>query len=615
MNVMEQSRGKYSTAQSPSGIPSPTYGMPSSGAHSPERRLGSLPRSSSFHNRPRSGSHHGMVEPAYRPTALENNEQKQRLWELMATYLSRDVKDIQQYICNHIEYTLARTRYNLDKFAIYQATSLSVRDRLIESWNDTQQWFTQNKVKRVYYMSLEFLMGRSLANSLFNLDLTDEYKQALADFGRSLEEIYEEENDAALGNGGLGRLAACFLDSMATLNLPAWGYGIRYNYGMFSQKIVDGFQVEHPDYWLTFGNPWEIERLDVFYPVYFGGSVQHFADDSGNWRVRWEGAESVFAVAYDTPIPGYDTWNTLNMRLWSSKPSREFDLDSFNAGDYINAIEARRKSEGISHVLYPNDNTYAGKELRLRQQYFFSSATLQDILRRFKKSRLPLTEMHTQVAIQLNDTHPSISIPELMRLLLDCEFLCWEEAWSTVTKVFAFTNHTVLPEALERWPVPLMESLLPRHMQIIYEINHRFLQDVEAHFPDEPDRLARMSIIEEGHTKHVRMAYLALVGSHAVNGVAEIHSDILRTRVFKDFYDIFPEKFNNVTNGVTPRRWMALANPIYSEMLSTWLDTEDWLIDMSKLRELEDYSQDSELHHQFWTMRRDNKVGTTGVAG
>ena len=405
---------------------------------------------------------------------------------------------IQESIVNHVEYTLARTRQGFDDFECYQATSLSLRDRLIELWNDTQTYFKEQDPKRVYYLSMEFLMGRSLLNTLYNLGIKDAYTEALSELGYSLEKIAELERDAALGNGGLGRLAACFLDSMATLNLPAWGYGIRYTYGMFRQTIVNGFQHEQPDYWLTFGNPWEIERYIVSYPVKFYGHVSVHQED-GRQAFRWNAGEQVTAVAYDNPIPGFATRNCINLRLWAAKPSREFDLEAFNTGDYVQAILAKQRAETLSSVLYPDDRTSEGKELRLKQQHFFVSATLQDVVRRY-------AEVHgngswdllpEKVAFQLNDTHPSIAVPELMRLLMDDHGLGWTKAWELCTKVFAFTNHTVLPEALEKWPVSLMEKVLPRHMQIVYDINWRFLQEVRAKYGDDWARIGRMSIIEE----------------------------------------------------------------------------------------------------------------------
>lgn len=373
---------------------------------------------------------------------------------LQCTALQSDVPSLQKSIVRHVTTTLARTHFNMDHFAGYQATAHSVRDRLIAAWNTTQQHHTRMDQKRVYYLSLEFLMGRSLSNAVLNMDLKDKYGEALKGLGMELEKITEQEVDAALGNGGLGRLAACFMDSLATLDYPAWGYGLRYTYGIFQQQIVNGQQVEFPDYWLNFGNPWEVPRLDVVYEVRFYGECRKPG--------VWQGGEKVEAVAYDVPIPGYGTRNTINIRLWSSKPKKKFDLQSFNEGNYQKSVEEQQRAENITSVLYPNDNTMAGKELRLKQQYFFVCATLQDIIRRFKKTSRPWADFPNQVAIQLNDTHPSLGIPELMRLLVDGERIGWDEAWDIVTRVYSFTNHTVLPEAMEKWPVSLMTNLLPR---------------------------------------------------------------------------------------------------------------------------------------------------------
>eukprot|EP00190_Bangiopsis_sp_CCMP1999_P005735 CAMPEP_0198725658 /NCGR_PEP_ID=MMETSP1475-20131203/2918_1 /TAXON_ID= ORGANISM="Unidentified sp., Strain CCMP1999" /NCGR_SAMPLE_ID=MMETSP1475 /ASSEMBLY_ACC=CAM_ASM_001111 /LENGTH=873 /DNA_ID=CAMNT_0044487465 /DNA_START=98 /DNA_END=2719 /DNA_ORIENTATION=- len=533
----------------------------------------------------------------------DGSEKEKMLYNLMTQYLARDVPSIQRQIVNHVEYTLARTRYNFDYLHAYQATAISVRDRLIESWNDTQQFFTEKDVKRVYYLSMEFLMGRYLNNALLNMGVSNQFQGALRGLGFDIDEVCDHERDPGLGNGGLGRLAACFMDSLATLNYPAWGYGIRYKYGMFEQRISkDGYQIEIPDYWLTYGNPWEIERLDVSYPVKFYGEVRHNGD-----RYEWTGCDVVRAVAYDSPIPGYDTYNTLNLRLWAAVPATEFDLDSFSRGDYYAAVAQKEAAEKISSVLYPNDNTEVGKELRLKQQHFFVSATLQDVIRRFKKKNRPLTELHTKVAIQLNDTHPTIGIAELMRLLMDTEGMGWSAAWSTTTKVFSYTNHTVLPEALEKWSVSLMERLLPRHMQIIYEINRRHLESIAQKFPGDGDKLTRMSIIEEGYTKMVRMAVLAVVGSHKVNGVAAIHSGLVKSRLFPDFNKEDPNKFLNMTNGVTPRRWMQNANPALSEVISRWLETDEWVTNYDLCRGLEQFVENADMQREFREAKLANK--------
>jgi starch phosphorylase len=416
-----------------------------------------------------------------------------------------------------------------------------------------------------------------------------------------------QESDAALGNGGLGRLAACFLDSLATMNYPAWGYGIRYTYGMFHQEIKDGYQVEFPDYWLTYGNPWEIERLDVQYPVRFYGHVVEKTDARGNVRYGWEGGETIMAVAYDMPIPGYNTYNTINLRLWSSKPSKEFDLFHFNQGDYFRAIEEKQRSETITSVLYPNDNTSVGKELRLKQQFFFVSASLRDILKRFKALGHPLTNLPDKISIQLNDTHPTLSIVEMMRLLLDEEGLDWETAWSISNRVHSYTNHTVLPEALEHWKISLMENLLPRHMKLVYDINFRFLKEVEKKWPGDVEKLARLSLIQEGPEKAVRMAHLAIIGSHKVNGVAELHSELLKSKVFPDFFELYPGKFLNVTNGVTPRRWLHQANPGLSSLITQALKTDDWKSNLGLVKGLEKFADDEKFQRKWLSVKRKNK--------
>ncbi|CAI5534681.1 unnamed protein product, partial [Closterium sp. Naga37s-1] len=488
-----------------------------------------------------------------------------------------------------------------------KATAYSVRDRLIESWNDTQQYFKDQDSKRVYYLSMEFLMGRSLLNSIFNLGMKDQYVEALGQLGYKLEVLAEQERDAALGNGGLGRLAACVLDSMATLNYPGWGYGIRYQYGMFRQTLQDGFQHEQPDYWLTFGNPWEIERVFVTYPVRFYGTVESYTE-AGHPRKRWVEGETVEAVAYDNPIPGYHTNNTINLRLWGAKPSGEFDLQSFNTGDYVNAILSKQKAEAISSVLYPDDRTYQGKELRLKQQHFFVSATMQDVVRRYKEEHTTFDEFKDKVALQLNDTHPVLALVELMRLLVDEEGLEWGYAWNITSHTFSYTNHTVLPEALEKWPVEILEALLPRHLEIMYEINHNFIVDLKKRIGNDYDRLSRMSIIEEGAHKSIRMATLAVVTCHTINGVSQIHTDLIQNTLFKDFYDIWPHKFQNKTNGVTQRRWLAFCNPGLAGILTQWLGTESWITNLDLVAGLKEHVDDPLLQTQWMQVRRQNKA-------
>jgi len=541
-------------------------------------------------------------------TAATKDEQKAAvLWALLASYLPEDVKSIEKFFVHHVEYSLARGRGNLTKFGAARALSLSVRDRLIERYKDTQLYFKDKGVKRVAYLSLEYLLGRLLQNSIVNLGLEDNFSQAMKNLGYVLEDLYEQENDPGLGNGGLGRLAACFLDSLATLDLPAWGYGLRYKYGMFYQEIKNGCQVEIPDYWLSHGNPWEIERFDIQYPVHFFGHIKEETDLDGNVKVVWTPGEKVLAVAFDTPIPGYETYNTLNIRLWSAQPSKEFDLDFFNKGDFFKSIEAKQSSEQITSVLYPNDNTYSGKVLRLKQQYFLVSATIQDLLRRFKESGKKWRELPTMIAIQLNDTHPTLAVCELIRLLMDQENLKWAEVWEIVTNTFAYTNHTVLPEALEKWSVELIEQLLPRHMRIIYDINHHFLVEVGKKWPGDVDKLRRVSVIEEGSPRMVRMANLAIIASHAVNGVAEIHSMLLQQDVFPDFVELWPQKFTNVTNGVTPRRWIHQANPQLSLLLSGWLRTNNWISNLDLIANLRMFVDNSTFQKQWIIMKQSNK--------
>jgi len=531
------------------------------------------------------------------------------LWKEFETPEPAEISAIQRSFLRHVTKTFARTAFNMDNFGSYQGTAYSIRDRLIDRWNITQQHHTREDPKRIYYLSLEFLLGRSLDNSLLSLGVKDIYKKALDELGFRLEDLIGEEVDAALGNGGLGRLAACYMDSLATLDYPAWGYGIRYNYGIFKQLIVDGYQTEFPDYWLNFGNPWEIERLDVSYEVRFRGYVNKVTEEDGTISYVWEGGEKVVAVAYDVPIPGYGTMNTINIRLWSAKPAREFDFTMFNEGNYEKAVEEQKSAENITSVLYPNDNHMVGKILRLKQQYFFVCATLQDAIRRFKKTNRPWSDFPYQVSIQLNDTHPTLGIPELQRILIDEEGLSWDDAWDIVTKTFSFTNHTVLPEALERWAVPLIQDLLPRHMMIIFDINLFFLQKVEKKFPGDRDRLRRMSIIEEGHPQNVRMAFLAIVGSHTVNGVAELHSNLIKNVIFADFVEYYEgNKFTNVTNGITPRRWLHQCNPALSDFISSKLGGDGWVRDLEQLKKLKQYADDPEVQKKWMAIKRQNKV-------
>ncbi|KAL1883433.1 Non-essential glycogen phosphorylase [Paecilomyces lecythidis] len=518
-------------------------------------------------------------------------------------------EDFEKELVRHVETTLARSLFNCDELAAYSGTALAFRDRLIIEWNKTQQRQTFADKKRVYYLSLEFLMGRALDNAMLNVGQKDVAKEGLGELGFRIEDVISQEHDAALGNGGLGRLAACLLDSMATLNYPAWGYGLRYRYGIFKQEIVNGYQVEVPDYWLDF-NPWEFPRHDITVDVQFYGSVRRYQDDDGRFINEWDGGEIVQAVAYDVPIPGYGTSTTNNLRLWSSKASSgEFDFQKFNSGEYESAVADQQRAETISAVLYPNDNLDRGKELRLKQQYFWCAASLYDIVRRFKKTKRAWSEFPDQVAIQLNDTHPTLAIVELQRLLIDVEGLDWDQAWHIVVSTFGYTNHTVLPEAHEKWSVPLFQNLLPRHLQIIYDINLFFLQSVEKKFSTDRDLLARVSVIEESHPKMVRMAHLAIIGSHKVNGVAELHSDLIKTTVFKDFVEIYgPDKFTNVTNGITPRRWLHQANPRLSDLIAAKLGGYDFLKDLTLLDGLEAHADDKAFKSDWAAVKYANKV-------
>ncbi|KAF7852464.1 uncharacterized protein EAF02_012202 [Botrytis sinoallii] len=547
-------------------------------------------------------------------------EPQREAWKKYTAKGFETKEDFEKEVVRHVETTLARSMFNCDETAAYAAASLAFRDKLITAWNRTQQRQTFADGKRVYYLSLEFLMGRALDNAMLNVGLKNVAKEGLSDLGFRIEDIINQEHDAALGNGGLGRLAACFLDSLASLSYPAWGYGLRYRYGIFKQEIVDGYQVEVPDYWLDF-NPWEFPRHDIVvdklfrvelmvFRSNFYGHVRKYQDEQGVSKTVWEGGEIVKAVAYDVPIPGYDTPATNNLRLWSSKAaSGEFDFQKFNSGDYESSVADQQRAETISAVLYPNDNLERGKELRLKQQYFWVAASLYDIVRRFKKSKRAWKEFPEQVAIQLNDTHPTLAVVELQRVLVDLEGLEWDEAWGIVTKTFGYTNHTVLPEALEKWSVPLFQNLLPRHLQIIYEINLFFLQTVERKFPGERDLLGRVSIIEESQPKMVRMAFLAIVGSHKVNGVAELHSDLIKTTIFKDFVKIFwPDKFTNVTNGITPRRWLHQANPRLSELIASKLGGYEFLKDLTLLSKLEAFADDKTFKKEWQEIKYANKV-------
>lgn len=510
-------------------------------------------------------------------------------------------------VVKRLLYTLSKDKYAATARDYFLSTAYAVKDHLVARWTKTQQEYYHQDAKRVYYLSMEFLMGRTLGNNLINLGLYDECAESLAEAGLNLEDLCELEADAGLGNGGLGRLAAGFLDSMATLQLPAYGYGIRYEYGIFFQRIRDGYQVETPDNWLRYPNPWEIARPEFLYPVNFYGRVHQYLARNGEIHYEWIDAERVMAMAYDTPIPGYGN-NTVNtLRLWSSKSSRDFSLEDFNRGDYRQAVEHKSESETISKVLYPEDSTLQGKELRLKQEYFFVSATLQDILRRYDKEHESIMQLPEKVAIQLNDTHPTLAIVDLMRILVDERRIPWEKAWDITTRVFAYTNHTVLPEALEKWHVEMVKHVLPRHLQIIYEINRRFLDDVWVHYPGDYGRLRRMSLVEESPKKQVRMANLCVAGSHSVNGVSELHTEIIKNQYFKDFHEFMPGKFNSKTNGITQRRWLVLANRRLTDLIRDYIGAE-FVTDLYQLQQLIPLVDDPEFQEKWRAVKHQNKV-------
>jgi starch phosphorylase len=488
----------------------------------------------------------------------------------------------------------------------YLALAYVVRDRLLRRWVSTAAEYTKRGSRTVAYLSAEFLTGPHLDNNLVNLGIRDEVHGAMAGLGLDLDVLVAQEAEPGLGNGGLGRLAACFLDSLATLEIPTLGYGIRYEFGIFDQAIVDGWQVERTDKWLRFGNPWEIMRPEWAVPVRFGGRTERYADEAGRTRVRWLPDRSVIAVPYDTPILGFRTHTANTLRLWRAEAPESFDFAVFNRGDYYGAVAGKVVSENITKVLYPNDEPAQGKELRLEQQYFFVSASLQDMLRIMRGQKIPLARFHEKFAVQLNDTHPAIAVPELMRLLVDDHGLGWDEAWDITRRTFAYTNHTLLPEALERWPIGLIGRLLPRHLEIILEINARFLDEVRLHSLGDGDRVARMSLVDERGERYVRMAHLAVVGSHAVNGVAALHTRLLCDDLLRDFHALWPGRFGNKTNGVTPRRWLALANPGLSALLTEAVG-EGWEKDLDRLRELEPLAGDAGLQERWRAIRRANK--------
>ncbi len=523
--------------------------------------------------------------------------------------LQTDETGFKRSIATKLAYSLGKDPDNATRYDWYSALCLVLRDRLVSRWHDTQKRIRNQGSRKVYYLSLEFLMGRGMTNAAVNLDLDQRLRDMIMEVGDTLEDVARLEGDAGLGNGGLGRLAACFLDSMATLDLAGFGYGIRYNYGLFRQEIgADGAQIEHPNNWLKFRNLWEIKREDIRYPIPMGGHWVAFRDESGEVREEWRGAEIVEAVAYDTPIPGNNAHTVNHLRLWGARNGEEIDLSRFNSGDFTGALEAKNLAESISYVLYPDDTSEAGKLLRIKQEYFFVSASLQDILHEHLESGYGLDQLPEKICIQLNDTHPALAIPELMRLLVDVNGLDWDAAWEITRNTFNYTNHTLLPEALETWPVTMLERVVPRHLDIIYRINRHFLDEVNARYPGDHERRRRMSIIDEAahDGRRVRMAWLATIGSVKVNGVAELHSKLVRETIFRDFDEFYPGKFVNVTNGVTPRRWLKVANPGLAGLINSRIG-RDWENDLNRLRDLEAFLDDDEFLGEYAAVKQANK--------
>ena len=519
-----------------------------------------------------------------------------------------DSASIAKGFADHLKYDEDADVFHTTQEGRYEALAKTIRDRIVHQWNYSRLTQRQKKAKRVHYLSLEFLMGRAMTNNINNMGMMDEVTKALKDLGYTYEELASVEPDAGLGNGGLGRLAACFLDSMATLEIPAYGYGIRYNYGIFRQLIANGYQFEQPDNWLRFGNPWEIPRSDVRYIVKFGGRVQCIRE-KGKDSYKWVDADQVIGMAYDMPIIGYGGKTVNTLRLWSAKAVEDFNFQNFNDGDYTQAVRDKMLAENISQVLYPNDTQYSGKVLRLKQQYFFVACSLADIVRRFRRLKLSFNYFPDYTAIQLNDTHPAIAVAELMRILVDEEDISWDSAWNITCRSMGYTNHTLMPEALEKWPVPMMETILPRHMQIIYEINRRFLRKAVSFFkgPNMEESIRAVSIIEESNPKNVRMANLAIIGSHSVNGVAQLHTQLLKDSMFPHFNKIWPEKFQNKTNGITPRRWLLSANPGLSSLITEAIG-DKWITETSELAKLKKFADDPAFAEKFAKVKAQNKA-------
>merc|ERR1719219_1627123 len=542
--------------------------------------------------------------------APQSDECKRKQISVRGIAQVENVTNIKKSFNRHLHYTLVKDRHVATPRDFAGALNNTVKDHLVSRWIRTQQHYYEKDPKRVYYLSLEFYMGRSLTNTMINLGIQGACDEAMYQLGLDIEEMEDIEADAGLGNGGLGRLAACFLDSMATLAMPSYGYGIRYEYGIFTQKIKGTEQVEEPDDWLRFGNPWEKGRPEYTVPVNFYGNVVYTAEG----RRKWVNTQIVLAMPYDNPIPGYGNNVCNTLRLWSAKSPLSFNLKVFNTGDYIQSVLDRNIAENISRVLYPNDNMFEGKELRLKQEYFLCAATLNDVVRRFKASKFGSREisrtnfdlMPEKVALQLNDTHPAMAIPELMRILLDEERLSWDQAWKVTVGCCAYTNHTILPEALERWPVSMLQELLPRHLEIIYHINHLHMENVRAKYGDDGEKLRQLSCIEEEGEKRVNMAHLAIIGSHAVNGVAFIHSELIKKHLFRPFYEFWPEKFQNKTNGITPRRWLLLCNPMLADLISEKIG-DNWPVHLDELVKLKEWANDPKFQDEVMKVKQNNK--------
>ena len=532
-----------------------------------------------------------------KPTFYEINKEKINL--LIPKLLPRDKTSIQKSILSHIEHTLGSSKYDIKNSSLFFSTSSTIKNILISRMKTTEEFITKKGAKKIHYMSIEFLLGRLLQNSLVCLELENNYKEALFDLGVKLEELYDEEKDPALGNGGLGRLAACYMDSLSTMNYPGYGYGIRYDYGIFRQVIQNFEQKELPDYWLKNGNPWESINLDTKYTIRFYGYCRDSIVNGKKYR-KWCGGDEILAIPYDIPIPGFKTYNCNALRLWKSFPIEEFNFDMFNKGDFSSSINDKNSANYITSVLYPNDNSLNGRELRLKQEYFFCSATIQDIIKKYKKLKLPWKDFHKYNCIQLNDTHPTLAIIELLRILMDEYYLDYKEAFKIVKKSFNYTNHTVLPEALEKWGADIFKKILPRHLELIYLVNFVFLEKIKIKYPNNNEKLSKLSIIEESNPKQIRMANLCIISSNKVNGVAKIHSNLIRKKLFNDFYELSPKKFTNVTNGVTPRRWIHCAFPELSNLLTEYNDNKnDWLGELDILMDLPDKLTKSSKKKEF----------------